>query len=214
MACSTSCQAMIWKSLIRKKSKWCHTICEILLPVSFAVLFLVIRNYLNPPVTKPANVYRAEEIINSVNLTAGSIIFTPETNLTNDIIQSLKSNYAIGTFLFIHFINFFCTLFYFSEFQGYSSEEKLEQAFETSKVNENDEANFYENGTRIIAGIVFGKDFDYYGRENNQLPNLDYKIRMDSGKVESETKNLFPLIDFTGPGYHGKQKNRKKWYLK
>ena len=62
--------------------------------------------------------------------------------------------------------------FLLSEFTGCEDEDALISQY---KVTQND------NQTQVIAGIVFNGDFDYVGTgEDKKMPDLDYKIRMDS----------------------------------
>ena len=62
---------------------------------------------------------------------------------------------------------------------------------------QDNEENDSDNKTLVIAGIVFN-DFDYGG--NGEMPDLNYKIRMDSRDVFPETEFLFPRFVFPGPG--------------
>ena len=58
------------------------------------------------------------------------------------------------------------------------------------------------NKTKVIAGIVFNDDFDYI---DGNLPNLDYKIRMNSRDVMDLTQFLFlPYGGGGGPGPNDK----------
>ena len=60
------------------------------------------------------------------------------------------------------------------------------------------------NKTKVIAGIVFNDGFDYV---DGKLPNLDYKIRMNSRDTQDLTQFLFlPYGGGGGPG-----PNDKNW---
>ena len=80
-----------------------------------------------------------------------------------------------------------------SEFTGCEDEDALVSQY---KVAQND------NQTLVIAGIVFNDDFDYVGNgDDKKMPDLDYKIRMDSREVVDLTQFTFtPYPMPPGPG--------------
>ena len=80
-----------------------------------------------------------------------------------------------------------------SEFTGCEDEDALISQY---KVAQND------NQTLVIAGIVFNDDFDYVGNgDDKKMPDLDYKIRMDSREVVDLTQFTFtPYPMPPGPG--------------
>ena len=85
------------------------------------------------------------------------------------------------------------TPLFLSEFTGCKDEDALISQY---KVAQND------NQTLVIAGIVFNDDFDYVGNgDDKKMPDLDYKIRMDSREVVDLTQFLstpYPMPP--GPG--------------
>ena len=83
--------------------------------------------------------------------------------------------------------------FLLSEFTGCENEDALISQY---KVAQND------NQTLVIAGIVFNDDFDYVGNgDDKKMPDLDYKIRMDSRDVVDLTQFTFtPYPMPPGPG--------------
>ena len=83
--------------------------------------------------------------------------------------------------------------FLLSEFTGCENEDALISQY---KVAQND------NQTLVIAGIVFNDDFDYIGNgDDKKMPDLDYKIRMDSRDVVDLTQFTFtPYPMPPGPG--------------
>ena len=83
----------------------------------------------------------------------------------------------------------------FLEFRGCEDENDLISQYEINQ--QDNEENDSDNQTLVIAGIVFN-DFDYGG--NGEMPDLNYKIRMDSREVFPETEFLFPRFVFPGPG--------------
>ena len=71
-----------------------------------------------------------------------------------------------------------------------------------------DEDDYYDyNVTRVLAGIVFDENFDY--GENDQVPDLNYKIRMKN--VQEMTNILYPLIPLSGPGNHEYKYTKFTW---
>ena len=88
--------------------------------------------------------------------------------------------------------NYYFT-FLLSEFKGCADEDALISQY---KVAQND------NQTLVIAGIVFNDDFDYVGNgDDKKMPDLDYKIRMNSREVVDLTQFTFtPYPMPPGPG--------------
>ena len=62
---------------------------------------------------------------------------------------------------------------------------------------DNNNNNDDPNAQQVVAGIVF-EDFEM--GSNGEVPDLKYKIRMNSRDVEDQTSFLFPQIALPGPG--------------
>ena len=87
-------------------------------------------------------------------------------------------------------------------FQGCASEQDLISQYDINDKEENEKNSDDPLAkTKVIAGIVFKDDFDYIDGNDENLPSLDYKIRMNSRKVFQLTQFLFlPFTPPPGPG--------------
>ena len=88
------------------------------------------------------------------------------------------------------------SIFSFLEFRGCKDENDLISQYEINQQDEESDSGA-NNKTHVIAGIVFN---DFESGENGEMPDLNYKIRMDSRDVFPETEFLFPRFVFPGPG--------------
>lgn len=104
---------LLWKNWLLQKRKICVSIFEVLLPVAFAILVLLIRlavkakDYPNP------TYYPAQPLLtNTLNLSRNSQIgFTPNTLDTNKVmdkvinrLNSLSNNITCKCYTFLHFV--------------------------------------------------------------------------------------------------------------
>lgn len=163
---------LLWKNFVLQKRRVCVTVFEILMPIGFAALFVIIRvvaksEKIEEPTIWPS--FGPSLNANDTLLSNGTkLLYTPKTQLVEEIIQAVDT--AIST------------TGQTIELVGYDSESAL--------VDE------YLNNKAVWAGVMFDGDY------NTTLPErITYSLRVALLNDDDEwnTKSTFPFYSPQGP---------------
>ncbi|XP_041356253.1 phospholipid-transporting ATPase ABCA3-like [Gigantopelta aegis] len=81
---------LLWKNLLLQRRKVCVTICEIVVPVSFALLLVVFRMGFDRENHPDSTIYEEQ----SYNVYLNDILFSPNNDLIKGIIEDVKKGFS------------------------------------------------------------------------------------------------------------------------
>ncbi|XP_052061510.1 phospholipid-transporting ATPase ABCA3-like [Mytilus californianus] len=166
---------LLHKNWILQKRKVCVTVFEILMPVAFGLLLLVIRNLIETndyPNGKIWSAFKPSQAVS--NLTKTEILYAPNDAALGTIMTAVKSDMD-------------------TDFPGFLT------AVTGFASNSDVETYHTNNPSKVLAAVVFDESVNY---TSTTLPqNVQYSLRVSllDGDTRWRTDRTFPFVLTTAP---------------